>query len=313
MNAARTVLTNPNDLAVCHKIVKRSGSNLTPAKKLIQDPDRRDAFEIAYAFARFTDDLVDEPEYHVNASERLHDWATAALSHDLPMPTSALLDDDMRAVLRAFRMIREIYGVPADAVQRLLAGCRQDLTKTRYATWEETINYCRMVAGGPGLICLKVFGTPLEPMQCSYSEALAVAMQLTNILRDVVEDYRRFNRVYLPEEEMIRCGVASASGDGAFARLLMGEQKYDAYTHHAIHCLLQEVAIRARVKFDEAEQLFQGLGRCNKNVLRPARLMQFAYSRLRREIMRRQCDVFGRPIKLSKCQKIRMYFKAKWE
>src|SRR3954452_25382822 len=99
------------------------------------------------------------------------------------------------------------YRLPMDEFGQLIDGCEMDVTGTTYATAEDLVGYCRRVAGSIGRLSLAVFGTDYPESAEPRAEALGVAMQVTNILRDVVED-RRMGRAYLPLDEAVALGCA---------------------------------------------------------------------------------------------------------
>jgi 15-cis-phytoene synthase len=110
------------------------------------------------------------------------------------------------------RMLSEIvsqYGIPQSDLDGLIEGVEMDLRVTRYATWDDVQRYCSLVASTIGRMCVRVFGFT-DPAALAYADDLGVAMQLTNILRDVRED-ARMGRVYLPQEELRSFGVAEAA------------------------------------------------------------------------------------------------------
>src|SRR5205085_1238251 len=99
--------------------------------------------------------------------------------------------------------------LPLEAFDELIDGCRADVLGTRYRTFDELHGYCRCVAGSIGRLSLAVFGTASVARDAKLADALGVALQLTNILRDVLED-RRDGRVYLPTEDLERFGCTLA-------------------------------------------------------------------------------------------------------
>jgi phytoene synthase len=103
--------------------------------------------------------------------------------------------------------------LPPDAIADLFDGCRQDLGDTRFATFGELVVYCRRVAGSIGRLSLAIFGADRPDAAAPLADDLGVALQLTNILRDVVEDREQLGRVYLPADDLARFGCApDASG-----------------------------------------------------------------------------------------------------
>ncbi|MEO6061090.1 MAG: phytoene/squalene synthase family protein [Thermoflexales bacterium] len=158
--------------------------------------DRRRAIRAFYAFCRTTDDLVDVPTIRLSS---LEEWRLAARRG-----SGAQTDP----VLLAWADTRERYGVPNRYAEELIDGCEMDLQVNRYETWEELRRYCYLVASTVGLISMRVIGMRGDDARLldAYEPAaidLGVALQLTNILRDVGEDLRR-GRIYLPIEDLRR-------------------------------------------------------------------------------------------------------------
>ena len=160
--------------------------------------ERRRAIRAFYAFCRTTDDLVDMPTIHLSS---LEDWRLAARRG------SSFQTDP---VLLAWADTRERYAVPNRYAEELIDGCEIDLQVNRYETWDELRHYCYLVASTVGLISMRVIGMRGDDARLldTYEPAaidLGVALQLTNILRDIGEDLRR-GRIYLPLEDMRRFG-----------------------------------------------------------------------------------------------------------
>jgi phytoene synthase len=154
---------------------------------------QRQASRAAYAFCRTADDLVDAtPETGAQrALDELARW-------------EAQIETPRDPIARAFARARELYEIPVEPVHDLFRGLRMDLTVARYATWQDLRTYCYRVAGTVGLIVAPILGCR-DPEALSYAAELGIAMQLTNILRDVGED-ARLGRIYLPLDEIARFG-----------------------------------------------------------------------------------------------------------
>jgi squalene-associated FAD-dependent desaturase len=205
---------------VARAITRRSGSNLALAFAGLS-PERRAGMEVLYAFCREVDDLADEPG--LTSEERL-----AGLD---------LWERDVRAsadgaperpLARELAEVVRVHGVPVDALLEIIEGMRMDVRGTRYATWGELRTYCWRVASCVGFASQAVFGVR-DGDGRAYAEALGLALQCTNIVRDVRADHA-IGRVYLPDEDFARAGVDRASwrgGDDAGSRQvyrLMGER-----------------------------------------------------------------------------------------
>jgi len=163
--------------------------------------DQRVAIYALYDFARQVDDEADAADRpHLAASLERHRQrarASAAGEPDGGDPVALVLASAVRR-----------YAIPESELQALIDGVQTDLTRTRYATWADLEAYCRLVASTIGRMCVRIFGFA-EPAALDRADELGVALQLTNILRDVKED-GELGRVYLPAEDRERFGVDEA-------------------------------------------------------------------------------------------------------
>jgi phytoene synthase len=155
---------------------------------------RRRAVLAAYAYCRIADDIVDRAvgEGSASARESLAAWMRQ-------------LHEPRHPVAVAFAHTRQLYNIPAQPILDLLAGVEMDLTTTRYQDWDALHVYCYRVAGTVGLIVAPIFGCEDEGA-LQHAADLGIAMQLTNILRDVRED-AEMGRLYLPLNEIQAFGV----------------------------------------------------------------------------------------------------------
>jgi phytoene synthase len=192
----------------CERATRGAAANFFYGIRLLPTEKRR-AMCAAYAFARRVDDIGDGS---LAAERKLAELARVreGLAHPPP-------DDP---VMIALADARSRFPIPADALGDLVNGVEMDVVGTRYESFDELVVYCRAVAGSIGRICLAIFGASDVTAGIGLADDLGVAMQLTNILRDVREDYDR-GRVYLPAEDLRRfgCGehLASAPPDAAAA------------------------------------------------------------------------------------------------
>jgi phytoene synthase len=165
-----------------------------------------------YAFARLIDDIGDGEEPAERKLELLADArAQLELDHGTPMRI-ALADAERR------------FSLPRDALVDLIDGVEMDVRDTEYESFEELVVYCRRVAGSIGRLCLAIFGSSDMATAAPLADDLGVAMQLTNILRDVREDLDR-GRMYLPAEDLRRfgCEDLEAAAPAQFAGLMVFE------------------------------------------------------------------------------------------
>jgi phytoene synthase len=156
--------------------------------------DKRQATRALYAFCRVGDDLIDRAEGDPAAA--IKRWSDIALAAD---PQT----DDL--VVLAWSHTQSIYRIPQRYAEQLIHGVSRDLRQTRYQTFEELAEYSYGVASTVGLMSMHIIGFS-GPEAIPYAVKLGVALQITNILRDVGEDYRS-GRVYLPQEELAAFGI----------------------------------------------------------------------------------------------------------
>jgi phytoene synthase len=186
--------------AECRGISRASGSTFYAGMRLLP-ADRRNAIFAIYALARRIDDIADGT---LASGDKLAALAEirAELSH---------LDETDNLVLRAVADAARRYPIPLDAFDDLVAGAEMDVRGHEYATFADTELYGRRVAGSIGRLTLGVFETSDRPRAESLAEELGVALQLTNILRDIREDYLG-GRIYLPAEDFERFGCSLGNG-----------------------------------------------------------------------------------------------------
>jgi len=159
--------------------------------------DKRNASYAVYAICRTSDNAVDR----AGGGKR-----TVYLNKIKQKIDSAYGNTQLKdGVLLAFRKTVLVYDIPKDYFDQLLEGMHMDLNKNRYGNFEELYEYCYRAAGVVGLIMLKIFGFNKEQAK-QYAVDLGIAMQLTNILRDIKEDYR-MGRIYLPQNELGKFNV----------------------------------------------------------------------------------------------------------
>ena len=184
------------------------------------------------------------------------------------------------------------FGVPRQPLEDLLDGVAMDLRQTRYRDFDELRVYCRRVASAVGLVCLSIFGCG-DGRSRDYAIDLGIALQLTNILRDLKADAER-GRIYVPLDEIAACGYSEGE-------LLAGERT------PAFLALMRQQAARAHLHFERSALL---LPEPDRKRLLPAEVMRAIYLKLLRRIERRQFRVFERRISVPRLQQLGVALRA---
>lgn len=234
----------------CERITRREAANFFYGIRLLP-PDKRRAMSAVYAFARRVDDIGDgtmDDAAKLAALERERELVRT-LHAGAPVAGAEAVSDP---VLLALSDARARFDLPVDALDLLIDGVEMDVRGARYETFEELVGYCRCVAGSIGRLCVAIFGSADPPRALLRADELGVAMQVTNILRDVRED-RDNGRVYLPQEDLRRFGL----GDDPLAA-----------APETVEQLVRFEAARAREWFDRGLELLPLLdGRSSSCVL----------------------------------------------
>lgn len=190
------------DAALCAAITRRHARTFTLASRFLPEEKRRAGFAV-YAFCRIADDYVDEAANGAMDAEASLDKHSRAFH-------AALAGGETTPVFRELMWAMGRYNIPVAPFDALVEMLRHDLTPVHYETWLELEQYCEGVASTVGEMCAFVFGIPSAPAAraeaLQRARTLGVALQLTNILRDVGEDAGR-NRCYLPSEDLARFGM----------------------------------------------------------------------------------------------------------
>jgi phytoene synthase len=163
---------------------------------------QRMAIYALYNFARQVDDEADTGGVE-NLPARL-----AVHRERISRAVSGRYGDD--PILRVLSEAIDRYGIPEGELQMLVDGVEMDFSRTRYQTFEELREYCYLVASVVGRMCVRIFSFS-NPVALQRADELGLALQLTNILRDVREDAVDMNRVYLPQDELARFGIPEAA------------------------------------------------------------------------------------------------------
>jgi len=251
---------------------------------LVLPARKRSAIIAVWDFCRAVDDAVDEvvPEDEwkggLTAAARLKaTHEIAGWRRELDAVYAGTPESAQGLALRPF--VRE-FTLPRDQFDALIDGVEMDLEHARYTTFAALSEYCRRVASAVGLICLEIFGYH-DPRARNYADSLAMALQLTNIIRDVAVDLRR-GRVYLPAEDLAQFGVTVEA-------LEVG------HVTPAIRDLLEFECGRARQYYARAAQ---ELPASDRRSLLAAEIMGAIYFAILRRIERSGYDVFSQRIRV---------------
>ena len=268
--------------AYCQEVTRRASSNFYYAFRLLP-PARRAGLCAVYAFCRFVDGIADDAgrrDPHGLLARwrdelgRVYDGAPAH-------PIGRALADTVRR-----------FAIAPQPFLDLIRGVELDLTRRRYATFDELYEYCYLVASTVGLVCIEVFGHQHASAR-EYAVDLGVAFQLTNILRDVMEDAGR-GRIYLPLEDLRRFDCREDD-------LLGGRYSPRVGALMAFECG------RARAYYLRANGALAPEDRAS---LAPAEAMRLIYERLLARIEARHFDVFGPKITLPRYEKVTLALAA---
>ncbi len=192
----------PEAYARCEAITREQARNFYYGIRLLP-ADKRAVLCAVYALARRIDDIGDGD---LPSADKLTQLKVLEAALDDPAGST---DPVLVAVGDAVRR----YPIPLGAFEELVDGVRMDVTGRTYATFDDLVEYCRCVAGSVGRLCLGVFGSRPDPNASRYADTLGIALQQTNILRDIREDLMT-GRVYLPADDLDRFGVRLALDDG---------------------------------------------------------------------------------------------------
>ena len=264
------------------EITRASKSNLALAFVALPR-ERRGDISTFYAFCRVVDDIADGPGDPVEKQAGLDAWKRAV----------AEKFDGEPPLATAVREVIAKYALPVAHFREVIAGMEMDLHEVTYATWEDLRLYCHRVASVVGLVSIEIFGCR-DPRSREYAGHLGLALQLTNIIRDVGQDLANEGRIYLPAEDLARFGItredlAASRRDERFLALMDFE------------------ATRAREFYAKARQC---ISPTDRRALVAAEIMAAIYSRLLDKMHRDRFHVFDRRYTLPKWQKLALILRT---
>jgi squalene synthase HpnC len=288
--------------AKCHQIARASRSNFYYAFYLLPTP-KRDGLAALYAFMRLVDDVADVGEDFEITQRGLAKWR-AAFDEAVTGDSQVFDGTAVRSlgeplygeveVLPALIDTMRRYNMPARYLHDLISGAEMDLTVKSYPTFDRLREYCYRVAGTVGLTCTHVFGYH-DPRALDLAEKLGLAFQLTNIIRDVHED-AALGRVYIPDEDLARYGVAPEDFSRGEATLGVRE-------------VLRFEADRAWRIYEECSDLLDLVDADSRSALW---LLVHTYSALLARLESVDFAVFGERVRLSKAEKMIFIARARF-
>ncbi|MDY3562387.1 phytoene/squalene synthase family protein [Gemmata sp. JC673] len=290
--APRTSPLIPRSFQACRAITAAANSSFPLAFRLLC-PAKRRAMNALYAYMRVTDDLADEDGAVEAKRAKLAAWRVslkAALDGAFTHPVHPALVETVRR-----------YDIPPQYLFDAIDGMETDLGPVRMQTFDELYPYCYRVASAVGLACVRIWG--IRP-GIAFSdtdqpaEAVGIAFQLTNILRDLAEDYAR-ERVYLPADELARSGCPP-------------ELWRDPGNAANFRTMMQAQVARAREYYRRGAALLPLLSREGRAI---CHMMCSSYRALLDEIERRGYDVFTARVRVPKWRKVAAFgsgYLIKW-
>jgi phytoene synthase len=258
---------------------------------LFLPPPRRAAITAFYAFCREVDDVVDETQDPGVAATKLAWWRKEV--------AAAFAGNPSHPVMKALMPHVAAYDIRAEHLNAVIEGCEMDLQQTRYLDFPGLARYCHLVAGVVGEVASGIFGRT-APETVAYAHKLGLAMQLTNIIRDVGDDARR-GRIYLPVNELQQFGVK--------ANEILLRSKPWGYSER-FTALMKFQAERAHQLYDEA---FALLPAADRTAQKPGLMMANIYRALLVEIEREDFQVLHQRISLTPLRKLWIAMKTNWK
>ena len=249
---------------------------------LFLPPPRRAAITAFYAFCREVDDVVDEVSDPTVAASKLQWWRTEVAQAYAGRPS--------HPVMQALMPLAPDYGITADHLLAVIEGCQTDLEQTRFLDYPALKRYSHLVAGIVGEVAASIFGRT-EDATVHYAHKLGLAMQLTNIIRDVGDDARR-GRIYLPISELQQFDVK--------AHELLKREAPWGYSER-FQALMRFQAERAHATYEEAMALLPDADRAAQ---KPGLMMANIYRTLLREIEQQGFQVLHQRTSLTPLRKL---------
>jgi phytoene synthase len=260
------------------EISKKSKSSFYYAFNLLPE-EKREAMNVVYAFCRKTDDIVDESNEDLNVKyDKLRKWRIEferAFSGHSEFP-----------LLNRLGKTISNFNIPLYPFFELIKGMEMDIQKDRYKSFDDLLLYCYRVASTVGLMTIEIFGYK-NPSTKKFAVDLGIALQLTNILRDIGKDAEK-GRIYLPQEDLTKFNYNES------------ELMMKVYNNQFKDLMIYESG-RAKRYFESATS---NLDLEDKKTMFAARAMQHIYYKMLGKIIAADYDVFNNNIKVTKFEKV---------
>lgn len=245
--------------------------------------EKNEAINTVYAFCRQTDDIADnEVDTKEIKYKKIHLWRDEL--------EKALLGNSSYPLLNQLNKIIRKFKIPVEPFFELIKGVEADLQTSRYKDFETLYQYCYRVAVTVGLMSIEVFGYKTKNAK-EYAVNLGIAMQLTNILRDIKYDAQN-GRIYIPEEDLKRFGYSEDD--------LMNSRYNESFVE-----LMKFECKRVREYYEKANNRFD---KQDRKLLFPARIMQNIYFGILKKIEKMNYNVFQKKARISKLRKLYITF-----
>ncbi len=273
----------------CQRVARARARNFYYVIRMLPRPKRR-AIYATYAVCRLWDDIADDDMPSDRKRALFVETRRSLASAFIEASGGANGRDPTQDPIQASEQPPEFvalsdtaraYNIPSQYFEAVLDGVESDLATSRYANFAELRDYCRKVASAVGLICISIFGYE-EPSAERYAEDMGIALQLTNVLRDIKEDAER-DRIYIPQDEMAEFGY----GEDDLARGVIDDR---------FKALMEFQVERARSYYERSRPLFDLVEPEARACLRG---LHTAYGAILERIERNGYDVFSRRIGLS--------------
>lgn len=263
-------------------IARRSKSSFYYAFSLLPH-EQREAMNTVYAFCRKTDDIVDEGNEPTEIKyQNLRKWKQE-------LEKALMGKSDYTLLNKLTDFIRQ-FNIPIEPFFELIDGMEMDLQKNRYLSFDELKMYCYSVASTVGLMCIEIFGYKNARTR-DFAVNLGLAMQLTNILRDIRKD-AQIGRIYLPQEDFKKFNYSE-------------KELFNNIYNENFRSLMAYEAERAKSYFVEATR---SLDIADKPSMFPARAMQHIYFNLLQRLEKEEFDVLNKTISVPKVEKFAIAF-----